>query len=145
MTPPRRSSPGSRECSTSETFRPGGLMPGRRAARPAPLLPWRDRQGSPQLAAGGQGHGGTGLAALAGGQRPGGKGLAALAPFQLSGSIAEAVARWAATGLSAADVARLRAVTVEVTDLPDGDFGAAPLYGTVISLDDDAAGYGWFV
>jgi hypothetical protein len=57
----------------------------------------------------------------------------------------EATARWAAAGLSASDLARLRATSVQVTDLPDGYLGAAALNGTVISLDDDAAGHGWFV
>jgi hypothetical protein len=87
--------------------------------------------GSPQLAAGGQG--------------PGGPGAAPISTAQVAALLPEAIARWAATGLPARDVARLRATAVEVTDLPDGYLGAAPLYGTVISLDANAAGYGWFV
>src|SRR5205823_1735133 len=86
---------------------------------------------SPQLAAGGQG--------------PGGTGVAPLAPEQVSAVLTAAVDRWATTGLPAADVARLRAVTVAVADLPDDYLGATVLYGNVISLDADAAGYGWFI
>jgi hypothetical protein len=88
-------------------------------------------KGAPQLAAGGQG--------------PGGPGAAPITAAQVAALLPEAIARWAATGLAPRDVARLRATAVEVTDLPDGYLGAAPLYGTVISLDADATGYGWFV
>jgi sugar lactone lactonase YvrE len=60
--------------------------------------------------------------------------------------VAEAIRRWAAAGLSPAQVARLRAVQFQVTDLSTtapGEVGLA-LNG-VVELDATAAGYGWFV
>jgi hypothetical protein len=80
-----------------------------------------------------------------GDQRYGGAGVQALTAGQLSAILAEAEDRWAALGLSAADVARLHDVTAEVADLPDGYLAAAPLYGNTIYVDVTAAGYGWFV
>jgi hypothetical protein len=86
---------------------------------------------SPQLALGGQG--------------PGGPGVTPLTMDQLRPILAEAEDRWAAVGLSPADLARLRAVTASVADLPDGWLGAAPLWGNTISVDVTGAGYGWFI
>lgn len=88
-------------------------------------------KGSPQLALGGQ--------------QVGGSGTAAITTAEVSAVLPAAIDRWAATGLSAADVARLQATRVEVADLPDGYLGAATLWGDVISIDVNAAGYGWFV
>jgi hypothetical protein len=80
-----------------------------------------------------------------GGHGPGGPGVVTITTDHLPAIFAEAVSRWVATGLSADDVARLQAVSVEVRDLPDEYLGAAPIYGNWIALDVDAAGYGWFV
>src|SRR5262249_24977084 len=58
--------------------------------------------------------------------------------------VAEAIHRWAAAGLSPAQVARLKAVQFQVTDLSTtapGEVGLA-LNG-VVELDATAAGYGW--
>jgi hypothetical protein len=88
-------------------------------------------QGPPQLAAGGQG--------------PGGPTAISITSDQVSAMLPEAIARWVATGLPASEVALLRSATAEVADLPDGYLGAAPLWGHVITLDVNAAGYGWFV
>jgi hypothetical protein len=89
------------------------------------------QKGSPQLAAGGQGGGGAGVIAIT--------------PDQVAAVLPAAVARWAAAGLSAADLARLQAATAQVADLPEGYLGAAEMSGDTITIDLDAAGYGWFV
>ena len=57
-----------------------------------------------------------------------------------------AVARWAATGLDANRLAALRSVTVRVADLSDrGALGWTGLGSSTLLLDDDAAGYGWYI
>jgi subtilisin-like proprotein convertase family protein len=85
--------------------------------------------GSPLLAAGG---------AVAGG--PGGGVLteAALQPL-----VREATRRWQASGLSADQVRALRDLDVQVADLGGATLGLAS--GNAIWLDDNAAGWGWFV
>jgi hypothetical protein len=80
-----------------------------------------------------------------GGQRYGGVGVPTVTTDQLATILVEAEDRWAALGISAADLARLHGVTAVVADLPDGYLGAAPLYGNTIYVDVTAAGYGWFV
>jgi hypothetical protein len=65
---------------------------------------------------------------------------AALAPVAL-----EAVALWAASGLSAAQVAQLRAVHYQIGALNGGVLGLTALGSSVVTLDATAAGYGWFV
>jgi hypothetical protein len=77
----------------------------------------------------------------AGGEGPGG--AAALTPDELAPVLSAAVARWAAAGLSAADVALLRGVTARITVLPYGYLGAARLGGDTIYLSADGAGHGW--
>jgi NHL repeat len=69
-----------------------------------------------------------------------------LTSADLPAIVAEAIRRWAAAGLSPAQVARLKAVQFVVTDLSattPGDVGWS-LNG-VVELDATAAGYGWFV
>ncbi len=66
---------------------------------------------------------------------------AALAPI-----VREAIARWSATGLTAAQVAMLKAVTFQVTDLDaQHQLGLASEAEGRIQLDDNANGHGWFV
>ncbi len=55
----------------------------------------------------------------------------------------EAIARWAAAGLSAQVVDSMAKVKFLVNDLPGAVLGLAG--GDTIYLDRDAAGYGWFV
>jgi hypothetical protein len=57
----------------------------------------------------------------------------------------EAVVYWAATGLSAAQVAELNAVQYQIGTLGGAVLGLTELGGTVVQLDATAAGYGWFV
>src|SRR5262249_35686843 len=61
----------------------------------------------------------------------------------LDAVLAEAIARWTATGLTDEQLALLESVNVQITDLGGGTLGLAD--GTTIWLDDNAAGWGWFV
>lgn len=56
-----------------------------------------------------------------------------------------AVARWAAAGGGAELRERLAKVEFHIADLPAGQLGMAYPDAGVVYLDDDAAGYGWFV
>jgi len=58
--------------------------------------------------------------------------------------VAEAAERWAATGLTAAQRTLLGATRCVVQDLGGSTLGVASAEGTIL-LDDDAAGFGWFV
>ena len=62
---------------------------------------------------------------------------------QLAPLVAEAEARWAAAGLDPAHLAVMKQVQIVVADLPEGYLGLT--VGNRIYLDQDAAGYGWFV
>jgi glutamine cyclotransferase len=85
---------------------------------------------APQLAAGGAA---AGTAAV-------------LTSEQLAPIVTEAVRRWKAAGLDAAQVALLRSVRYEIGDLGSGgELGLTSLYGNLVRLDDDGAGRGWFV
>jgi hypothetical protein len=55
------------------------------------------------------------------------------------------VARWAASGLTPAQVAKLDAVQYQITVLGGGVLGLTGLGETLVRLDATAAGYGWFV
>jgi hypothetical protein len=68
---------------------------------------------------------------------------APLTEGELQPIVEEAIARWAATGLSDAQIATLRSASVQITDLPGLHLGVTE--GNAIYLDRDAAGHGWFV
>jgi Bacterial Ig domain/Calx-beta domain len=53
-----------------------------------------------------------------------------------------AIERWRQFGISAEDLARLQSVTLEVTDLPDGQLASAT--STNLKVDSNASGYGWY-
>ncbi len=55
----------------------------------------------------------------------------------------EAIRRWQAAGISASEASRLAGVKLAVADLPGLELGRAE--GDRITLDADAAGFGWFV
>jgi hypothetical protein len=57
----------------------------------------------------------------------------------------EAIARWAATGLDAASVAKLSSVEFVLTDLGGSHLGLADVDSNVIYIDSNAAGHGWYV
>jgi hypothetical protein len=70
----------------------------------------------------------------------------ALTLAELSPVAAEAVRRWQAVGLPPAQMAALRGVQFRIVDLgPTGVLGLTPTGGSVVELDDNAAGRGWFV
>jgi hypothetical protein len=66
-----------------------------------------------------------------------------LTSSQLNPIVDEAIRRWAAAGLSAQDIHKLRNASISIADLPDLQLGWAAESG--IAIDEDAAGYGWFV
>ncbi|MEK6259708.1 MAG: VCBS domain-containing protein [Planctomycetota bacterium] len=66
-----------------------------------------------------------------------------LSQAELDSLVAAAIARWEATGLSAAQVSLLRNVTFTIEDLPGWYLGAASP-GQVI-VDSNAAGNAWFI
>ena len=60
----------------------------------------------------------------------------------------QATAQWQALGLDDDRIARLDEVQFVIADLPEGAVGWATRTGSgeyVVTLDEDAAGYGWFV
>ena len=57
--------------------------------------------------------------------------------------VTEAIARWTAARLPAAQVALLNGVKFVVADLPGTYLGIAD--GNTVYIDRDAAGYGWFI
>ncbi|MBX7166180.1 MAG: tandem-95 repeat protein [Pirellulales bacterium] len=67
----------------------------------------------------------------------------ALADADLSPLVAEAIDRWAATGLPSAWVSLLQQTKVTVADLPGDLLGTAA--GTHVQIDVNAAGRGWYV
>jgi hypothetical protein len=67
--------------------------------------------------------------------------VATLTQTQLDRVVALAIADWAATGLSASQVAALKSAHFEIADLPGGLL--AETAGNEIIIDSNAAGYGW--
>jgi len=65
-----------------------------------------------------------------------------LTPSEASAMLQAAIARWADAGLSNGNLAKLQSLSVEVADLPDGQLATAN--SSKITLDETAAGYGWF-
>ena len=111
--------------SGGDTFRDFGINPIRASAIPV-IGRWAS--GSPLLAAGGH-------ATAYGAER--------LTSDALTPIVEQATAVWAASGLDQEELQRLASVQVLVGDLPGAQLGEAS--GTTITLDVDAAGYGWFV
>jgi hypothetical protein len=82
------------------------------------------------------------LQMAAGGPRPNSQ-APALTQAELQPIVTAAIARWAAAGLDAADLAQLSHVQFVITNLPAGELGLTQ--SGEIFLDGTAAGYGWFV
>jgi hypothetical protein len=72
-------------------------------------------------------------------------GVVPLTPAQLAAADAAAIREWAAAGLPAADLARMKAATADIVDLPGDHLGAAILNGTEFAIDATADGWGWSV
>jgi hypothetical protein len=70
---------------------------------------------------------------------------ARLTDTQLKPVLAIAIDHWAAAGLDAATLAKLRGAAVVIGDLGGSDLGLAYAESNLIRIDDDAAGHGWFV
>ena len=70
-------------------------------------------------------------------------GVAPLAQMDLQPIVSEAIARWAAAGLSTQGVTALSEAQFVLADLPGVQLGLAA--GNTIYLDPNAAGFGWFV
>ena len=81
----------------------------------------------------------------AGGPAPSDSGFPPLTEAELAPVAQEAVAIWAATGLSAAQVDSLNAVQYHIGTLGGGVLGLTGLGAQVVSLDATADGYGWFL
>jgi subtilisin-like proprotein convertase family protein len=83
----------------------------------------------------------------AGGVAPGGESAApALTPAQLSPISHEAIVHWAATGLTAPQLALLNQVQYTIQDLSaSGALGLTALGTTQVLLDATADGWGWFI
>ena len=78
-----------------------------------------------------------------GGAAQSGEAVVSLTTAVLDPTVAQAAALWTATGLNATQQQSLANVTFHVADLPGALLGLAS--GSSITLDEDAAGYGWFV
>lgn len=72
----------------------------------------------------------------------GGPRVVKLTPSELTAMAEAAIARWAEAGLSARSMAKIQAFTFDIADLPEGQL--AVTRGSKITLDESAAGYGWF-
>jgi len=66
-----------------------------------------------------------------------------ITPSQLQPLVTEAIVRWEASGLTAEQVEWLRSIPVNVADLGDQLLGLAHV--DAIWIDDDAAGWGWYL
>jgi hypothetical protein len=69
--------------------------------------------------------------------------VAPLTAKELQPVVQEAIARWAAAGIDAAQVAALRQVTVGIAQFPGPWLGMA--FPGAIWVDQTAAGYGWYL
>lgn len=85
----------------------------------------------------------TGPSALLAAAAPHPVSAQALSPGQLRPIIQEAIARWQATGLSPDQLQLLEQANFRVTDLGGAFLGKTD--GNTIWLDDNAAGWGWFI
>ena len=65
-----------------------------------------------------------------------------LTESEASAMLQAAIMRWADSGLSATQFAKLQGLKLEVANLPDGQLATAN--SSKIVLDETAAGYGWF-
>ncbi|MGH9905193.1 MAG: hypothetical protein ACRD8U_06355, partial [Pyrinomonadaceae bacterium] len=76
------------------------------------------------------------------GENSDGRQAVRLTPSELALMAREAIVRWADAGLTASDIARMEALSVEIADLPDGQL--ASIDESTIKVDETASGYGWF-
>jgi hypothetical protein len=86
-------------------------------------------------------HPGSPLRAMA--PPPGAGAGGILSPAALPALEQEALARWAATGLTSVQLHQLQNLSFQIADLGGTTLGLA--VGSTIMVDDNAAGWGWFV
>ena len=67
--------------------------------------------------------------------------LPALTQSELKTVVDQAIGIWTTTGLAAADLIALQSVNVQIANLPGNRLGQATR--SLITIDDDASGYGW--
>jgi len=79
----------------------------------------------------------------AGGASQSAEAVVPLSTAAIGPTLAQAAALWTTTGLNASQQQSLSNVTIQVANLPGALLGQA--LGTRITLDQDGAGYGWFV
>jgi PQQ-like domain len=72
-------------------------------------------------------------------------GVVPLTQKQLNAVEAVAINDWAGAGLPAADIAKIRTVTADITTFGGDNLGAAELNGSEIDIDATADGWGWSV
>ena len=84
----------------------------------------------------------TAAALMAAGVSPHAK-TTALTPVDLQSAASAAMDLWAGAGLNPENIARMRAVSFQIADLGSNYLGMSA--GDTIWIDDDAAGWGWFV
>lgn len=77
------------------------------------------------------------------GEAPGSDVAQKISPQELSWMLQQAIQRWREAGISAEDLTRLQGVTFEIADLPDDQLATAT--STHFTIDETAAGYGWYV
>ncbi len=69
-----------------------------------------------------------------------------LTQAELQPIVTAAIQRYAAAGLDAKDLALLRSVSYQITDLRSlGLLGETPINGHTVTLDATGAGYGWYI
>jgi hypothetical protein len=85
---------------------------------------------------------GEGALYAAKGENLDGQHVVKLNESDVSALVQAAIARWADAGLSATNVAKLQSLSFEIADLPGGQLASAN--SSKITLDETAAGYGWF-
>src|SRR5262249_36895863 len=83
------------------------------------------------------------LMAADGAAPTGGDGSPVLTTGALQPLVQEAAARWQSAGLTPQQAAALRSVDVQIADLGGATLGLVS--GNTILIDDNAAGWGWFV
>jgi hypothetical protein len=80
---------------------------------------------------------------VAGGEAAARSSATSLTEAALQPLVQEAIARWAATGISSQSLVSLSRVNFVIADLSGSHLGLAD--GNTIYVDRDAAGYGWFL
>ena len=72
--------------------------------------------------------------------------MPSLTQAELQPIVTAAIQRYAAAGLDAKDLALLRSVSFQISDLRSlGLLGTTPINGHTVTIDATGAGYGWYI